>query len=441
MRDHHDPQRSRRVLIGLLAGYGTLIVVLLALMVQRLWGEEDLSHYREVRAFVEQTYAGDTDRDELVHDALVGMLDGLDSYSRYYDPVASKRLERETRGVFKGIGVVFREPVSPDFTGRILFPLPDTPAERAGLAVGDRIVEVDGESVEALGLDGLRESLNASDGKARMFLIENLAGDRREVSLVPEELTDPSLRQRRMLPDHPGIAHLSLLSFSRETPEEVDRALKALAEEGMRGLVLDVRRNHGGVLASAVSIARRFVTEGTIVSTEGRDKVEVYEAIPEEATYAGLPLVVLVDGESASASEVLAAALQENGVAELVGEPTYGKGTVQTIRRFREQGTVAKVTSAHYFTPSHRNLDRTTDPDRDYGLLPDHGVELTAEERTPIHDWLGRYAPPESALAALRAWEEQQGGPLTPPPPPDRQLDRAVQVLERLMGKASVDGG
>jgi carboxyl-terminal processing protease len=244
-----------------------------------------------------------------------------------------------------------------------------------------------------------------------------------------------------MLPDHPGIAHLSLLSFSRETPEEVDRALKALAEEGMRGLVLDVRRNHGGVLASAVSIARRFVTEGTIVSTEGRDKVEVYEAIPEEATYAGLPLVVLVDGESASASEVLAAALQENGVAELVGEPTYGKGTVQTIRRFREQGTVAKVTSAHYFTPSHRNLDRTTDPDRDYGLLPDHGVELTAEERTPIHDWLGRYAPPESALAALRAWEEQQGGPLTPPPPPDRQLDRAVQVLERLMGKASVDGG
>ncbi len=432
-----DPARSRRILLGITLGYGTLIVVLLAFIALRLWGEEDLAHYREVRAFVEETYAGDTNRDELLQSALVGMLDELDPYSRYYPPQESLRMERETRGIFKGIGVVFRDTPADEFRGQILFPLPETPAQRAGLEVGDRIVAVDGTTIEELGLPGLRASLNTPGQEAVELLLEDLSGGRRKASIVPEKLTDPSVRRQRLLADKPELAHLSLLSFSRKTPAEVDRALASLTEGGMTGLILDLRRNHGGVLDAAVAIARRFVAEGTIVSTEGRGEVEVFKALPAEATYAGLPLVVLVDEDSASASEVLAAALQENGAAELVGTPTYGKGTVQTIRRFRDHGTVAKVTSAHYFTPSHRNLERSSDPERDYGLLPDHGVELTDEEREHIHRWLGRYSPPTTQRAALKAWEEAAGLSLLPEQPPDRQLERAITVLERLLKQAT----
>ncbi|MDP6838327.1 MAG: S41 family peptidase [Planctomycetota bacterium] len=432
----NEPLRSRRILLGLLLGYGTAIVALLAFIAIRLWGEEDLAHYREVRAFVEKTYAGEASRDELLQAALVGMLDDLDPYSRYYTPTESERMERETRGVFKGIGVVFRDVPADEFKGQILFPLPETPAQRAGLRVGDRITAVDGEQIAELGLAGLRASLSRPADGARLLLIEDLAGDRREALLVPEQLTDPSVRRVRLLPDESGMAHLSLLSFSRETPLEVDRALDSLKGRGMRGLIFDLRLNHGGVLSAAVSVARRFVPTGTIVSTEGRGEAQVYEAQAEDATYAGLPLVVLVDGNSASASEVLAAALQENGAAQLVGEPTYGKGTVQTIRRFHDQETVAKVTSAYYFTPTHRNLDRASDPARDYGLLPDHGVELTEDERAPLHRWLGRYSPPTTVLAALEAWEEAEGVTLIQRPPPDRQLERAKAVLRDLMQSA-----
>jgi carboxyl-terminal processing protease len=155
----------------------------------------------------------------------------------------------------------------------------------------------------------------------------------------------------------------------------------------------------------------------------------VTEAEPEEARLAGLPLVVLLDGSSASASEVLAAALQDHAAACLVGEPSYGKGTVQTLKHIGSERAVVKLTTASYCSPSLRRIEHDDEDAEHGGIAPDLFVPLAPAERFEVHRFLSGYSPPESALAALRAWEEREGLDLIDEPPRDRQLDAAVALL------------
>jgi carboxyl-terminal processing protease len=178
-----------------------------------------------------------------------------------------------------------------------------------------------------------------------------------------------------------------------------------------------------------VDIANRFVSEGVLVSHEGRSETVVFEADAREARLEGLPLVVLVDAESASASEVFAAALQEHRAAVIVGSPTYGKGLVQKVRGFGHDQAVVKLTSSYYFTPSHRNLERTVDDAWDSGIQPDLDVALSTPEARLLHAHLASYGPPLEALEELRAWELDSGTRLVRPPPPDAQLDAALALF------------
>jgi N6-L-threonylcarbamoyladenine synthase len=225
-----------------------------------------------------------------------------------------------------------------------------------------------------------------------------------------------------MLDPASSIGYLAILSFSRQTPQEFDQSFQWLQQLGMRGMILDLRRNYGGVLESAVAIARRFVPatdEGSrsvpasdlIVSTEGRGDPIYYRADSREALYAGFPLVVLVDGDSASASEVLAGALQDHRVAVVTGSPTYGKGMVQTIRRFQERGTMAKVTSAYYYSPTHRNFERTVDPDRVW-IPPDSDPARRSSVRSCT---AGSATPAADSIAAVEAWQAEQTSPSRAP--------------------------
>ncbi|MEM7516039.1 MAG: S41 family peptidase, partial [Planctomycetota bacterium] len=238
------------------------------------------------------------------------------------------------------------------------------------------------------------------------------------------------VRHARLLDLERGIGYLSIHSFSRTTTAEFEQAFDELRESGMRSLVLDLRGNFGGVLSSAIDIAARFIPDGTLVSTEGQGPPEVYIADPKIATLKGFPLVVLVDGNSASASEVLAAALQDHRAGVVVGAPTYGKGLVQSIRRFPGRKTIAKVTSSYYYTPSHQNLERTLDEGRDYGILPDVEVALERAERNAIYGFLGGYSPPTRALTALLEWQAETEGEVIPRPPADAQLEAATALLQ-----------
>lgn len=404
---------------------GLALGLLAALAIERAtrsFLDDDIELVRTVRDLAVEDFVRPVDGDELVGDALNGMLAGLDRYSHYYGPPEVAELERETSGEFLGIGVVFRA----GELGRVLFPYPGSPAEAAGLRVGDLIVAADGHAVAGMQARELQGLLHRADAEVRLA-VQGLEGQEREVHLRPDVVLDPTVRHVRMLAD--DVGYLSIRSFSHRTPEEFDRALDELEPRGMRGLVLDLRANPGGILDAAIAIANRFVSAGALVATRAREETQVTSADPERATRAGLPLVVLIDGGSASASEVLAAALQDHAAAVLVGEPSYGKGTVQTLKHVGSERAIVKITTAHYLSPSMRRIERAGDDDFANGLAPDLWVPMSGAERLELHRFLDGYSPPVSALASLRAWEEREGRRLIADPPTDRQLASAVALL------------
>jgi carboxyl-terminal processing protease len=407
---------------------GLLLASLLQFATSRL--EPDLARYREMRDFVQANYVREVSPEELLERALQGMVDGLDPYSRYYDRSAVASLDRETSGHYLGIGIVFSRPL-PQAGGefRVLFSLPGSPAERAGIRPGDRIVSVDGRSVEQLGSTELQALI--SGAQETVLRLEVAGRDRRlrALEVRRQDLIDPTVRHARLLDRERGIGYVAISSFSQATPEEFDGALEGMRSPELRALVVDVRGNLGGVLSSAVQVANRFVPRGLLVSREGRGAPVNYEAEPKLARFASLPLVVLVDGDSASASEVFAAALQEHRAAVVVGSPTYGKGVVQQMKRFQAPDGVAKITTSYYYTPSHRNLERTLRSAWDCGVVPDLQVELSPAEARRIHAFLASYSPPEAALGELEAWEREEGVEVVPTPPADAQLEAALALF------------
>ncbi len=417
------PDLLRRPRGSLWFAGGLLCGVLWALSLTLAWRDRDLELLRQVVGLTEDEWIGEARRPELVDDALRGMLGGLDRYSAYYGPDEIARLDRETSGTFRGIGVVFLPPAQ---EGVVLFPVPGGPAARAGLRVGDRIRRVDGLELAALPAGGLPHYLQGS-GPELALDVEGLDGAARALSVTPEVVLDPTVRHARIVDAASGVGYLAVVSFSHRTAEEFDRAVAELRGEGLRALVVDLRHNPGGILDAAVELANRFVAEGVLVSTETRRGSTPMEADPAKAALAGMPLVLLVDGGSASASEVLAGALQDHAAGVLVGEDTYGKGTVQTLTRLGEARAIVKLTTARYLTPSGRRIERHEDGDS--GLAPDVQVALPAEQKDGVLRFLASYSPPAGARAAIEAWEESSGKSLLGAPPPDRQLEVAVRLL------------
>lgn len=388
--------------------------------------DPDYQHYREVRDFVRSSFVREVTDDELLNAAMHGMLDNLDRYSRYYDREERDKLERETSGRYEGIGVVFRSPIE---AGQVLFCLEDSPAKQAGVQVGDTFVRLNGRSLAGVTDTEFRDAVGNPDDGLLQVELTRLDGSDLTTTIELAELVDPTVRHARIADDDFGIGYISVLSFSNETPHEFEQAFRFLSSRGMQGLVLDLRRNYGGALVSAESIAKRFIDEGVIVSTEGRGAPNVTLAERKQARWFDFPLVVLVDGDSASASEILAGALQDHRRAVIVGSPTFGKGLVQTIRRFDDRHAVAKVTSSYYYSPSGRNFERTVDDNREWGILPDISIEIETLDRQRIHNYLTRYGPPTESLPAIEAWQESEDTPLIDEHPLDHQLEAALDLF------------
>jgi carboxyl-terminal processing protease len=405
---------------------GTLVALGLA---ERLgWGRrpQPTELLGEVQGLIERHYVHGATEDQLIDGALHGMLGGLDDYSRYYDRNESAAFENETAGIYAGVGIRFTR--SSALT-EVLCALPDSPAERAGIRPGDRLLRVDGLEVSESEPNELRERLANVERRPVQVELETRTGQRRRVELTPEQVTDPTVRHTLFLEETEGLAYVHVRGFSRRTGAEFDAAVEALRERDLRGLVLDLRGNLGGVLDSALEIADRFLDGGVLLQVESRNGVEEHLAQAPETWLANLPLVVLVDGESASASEVLAGALQDHRAAVLVGERTYGKGTVQTLTRLPATSGVLKLTTSLYRTPAGRRIERSLDTGRRHGLAPDVEVELSDDEALALHVFHQDYTPRPELADVIHAWERESGRSLLPRPPRDPQLTLAIELL------------
>jgi carboxyl-terminal processing protease len=427
---------NERTLSGLRAGLLVSIGVLLALVAGQ-FRERFLRNDRErlqdalerVCDLVDERYVYPIDRQLVVENAIAGIFSNLDQHSRYFRAQASEKVVRETRGTQRGIGAIYA-PGASDL--EVLFCLPDSPSERAGLRPGDRIVELDGRPVEDVDASERVHLLENERDDAVLLTVVGPDGPPRTVRVVPEEVDDPSVRHVQILDAEHGIGYLALTSFSRRTPAEFDTAVAALQNAGAKALVVDLRMNPGGVLRSAVRVANRFIGEGTIVISESRRGEELWKAEAGEDWYAELPLVVLVDRDSASASEVLAGALQDHRCGVLVGERTYGKGCVQTLTPLETLGLdgIVKLTTSVYRTPSGRLIERTLPGAWAPGLAPDLEVTIDDELRPALSDFLASDSPPLDHRAEIQRWQvDQPDRELLPSLPTDAQLEAALDLL------------
>ncbi len=314
---------------------------------------------------VAENYVEEVSEEELLNHAIEGMMQSLDDHSDYLSARDFEALQSSTTGEFGGIGIELGL-VEGYFT--VIAPIDDTPAARAGLLAGDRIVQVDAEPVKGMRLDDLIDALRGAPGTTLTLHISRDEQAPRKVELTRDKIAIASVRGRLLEPD---IGYLRISQFQDSTSLNMVQVLDDLTDEAMgplQGLVIDLRNNPGGTLQSSVEVADQFLEDGLIVYTEGRlaSSYAKYRATRGDLLE-GMPIVVLINSGSASASEIVAGALQDHGRAQLMGSKSYGKGSVQSVLPLHKDQAI-KITTAYYFTPNGRSI-------HEIGIEPDIAFE------------------------------------------------------------------
>ena len=322
-----------------------------------------MARFLATMRYVETQYVEEVDTAKLMDGAITGMVKSLgDPYSLYLSPEMYQKLKNHANAQFGGIGVVmgFEDGVN------ILSVMPGTPGEAAGLKVGDKILAVDGIPTEELGREEVALHIRGEVGTAVALTIRR-AGEEAKGYVITREYIHVRTAAGQMLPQ--DIGYIRITSFAENTAEEFRETYETLTASGMKGMVLDLRANPGGYITSCVDIAKWLVPKGVIVSVVQRDGTR--QEYDSTLTAPFGPIVVLIDNNSASASEILAGALQDTGAATLVGETSYGKGSVQMVMPIPGEGDAVKLTVAKYYTPKGRSINGT-------GVEPD--VPVAQEE-------------------------------------------------------------
>ena len=356
--------------------------------------------------YVDESKTGYTD---LAHNALRGLLDQLDPHSQFMDAKNFKNMQEDTRSEFGGLGVVVTERGG---VLTVLNPMEDTPGFRAGLLPGDQILKINGESTEQLNVNSAVEKLRGQAGESVTLTIKRPStGEIKDHELVREIIKVPSVKDAQILPPRPPstarIGYVRITQFNEPTATELSAALDKLEKQGMDALVLDLRHNPGGLLGSAVDVAGQFLPPNTlVVFTEGRTPSREYRTSTKPTAIRKYPLVVLTNYASASGSEIVAGALKDLDRALVVGETTFGKGSVQSVIALPD-GSAARLTTAKYFTPGRKLI-------HEHGVSPHIRASLTDKEETDL----------------LRSRRERED-----PSKPgsliwDPQLERAVDALQ-----------
>jgi len=327
---------------------------------------QGLSNFTRVLDLIERNYVDNVDTEKLAISAIEGMLKTLDPYSAYLTPERYKELEIGTSGEFGGVGI---EISGENDLLTVITPIEGSPAAKAGIKPGDLIIAIDGKPTQGLSVDEAVKSLRGQKGSTVKITIQS-QGDKnpREVVLVRDIIFVKSVDSKLI---DGRIGYIKLSQFQEKTSEELVKAIVALESENksqLNGLILDLRNNPGGLLTQAVEVADEFIDEGLIVSVKGRveDQSTEYYATKKDNT-PGYPIVVLVNKGSASASEVVAEALQDKKRAIILGTKTFGKGSVQSIIKL-DDGSGLKLTTAKFYAPSGRSINQV-------GVIPDVIVE------------------------------------------------------------------
>ncbi|WP_027722430.1 S41 family peptidase [Maridesulfovibrio zosterae] len=327
---------------------------------------EPLRRFSQVLDLVEHNYVKDLSRKELVDDAVKGMLEQLDPHSTFLSTEDFKDMQEATSGEFSGIGIE----ISME-KGRLIVvtPIDDTPAFKAGLKAGDIILEIDGESTQSI---SLMEAVGKIKGKRGtdvvLTVLHKNANKPDKITITRDSIQIKSVKHQEL---EDGYLYIRLTRFSENTTREMHKALTEYKKSHtLKGVILDLRNNPGGLLTQAVSVADTFLDEGLIVYIEGRDKISRKDFMAKsQPTDIDVPVVTLINAGSASASEIVSGALKDHDRALLLGERTFGKGSVQTIIPMSD-GSGIKLTTALYYTPSGRSIQAEgIDPDIVYPFV------------------------------------------------------------------------
>ena len=394
---------------------------------------------------VEQVRANYVDADkssyrELIYGALKGMLQSLDPHSQFMDEEAFTAMKEDTAGKFGGLGITIGVK---DSVLTVIAPMESTPAFRAGLLSGDKIIEINGDSTDGLALEDAVKKLRGDPGtKVKVKIFRPKTQLVKEFELERAIINVPSIKDARVIEG--GIGYVRMLQFGEETAGDLQAELDKLEDQDVKAFILDLRSNPGGLLTAAVEVSQKFLRRGDlIVFTRGRDNrmERSYRARARE-TFPDVPMAVLINGYSASASEIVAGALQDNRRAVLVGEKSFGKGSVQSVLP-QEGGTAIRLTTAKYYTPSERVI-------HEVGIEPDVVVPMTVENWRNILLSRNRAEETngvESAASLDEGWsaggDEEELPDLSAQTPPeeevdldnvaDPQLDRACDMLKGIL--------
>jgi len=384
--------------------------------------------YRQLNLFgdvferVRSDYVEKPDDSKLVESAISGMLSGLDPHSSYMDAKSFRDMQVQTRGEFGGLGI---EVTMEDGLIKVVSPIDDTPASRAGILANDLITMLDDEQVQGLTLNQAVEKMRGPvNTKIKLKIIRKGVDNPIDVTLMRDNIRVKSVRSRVEADD---IAYIRITTFNEQTTEGLKKSIADLQTQiggdKLKGYVIDLRNNPGGLLEEAVTVSDAFLERGEIVSTRGRNPEETQRrtAHPGDLTK-GKPVIVLVNGGSASASEIVAGALQDHKRATLVGTRSFGKGSVQTIIPLGSGNGALRLTTARYYTPSGRSIQAK-------GIVPDIEVLQDVPEELKARDGT-------KGEASLRGHLKNDGDEKTGSQsyvPPDPKDDKALKMADDLL--------
>ena len=419
-----------------------VLVLLISLMVSvftlDLWAHLNVSadeQYSELKIFtevlsqVENNYVEKPDTKQLIYGAINGMISSLDPHSGFMPPDVYKEMQIDTRGEFGGLGIQIG---MKDEVLTVISPIEDTPAYKAGIKAGDQILKIDGQSTTGMQIfDAVKKMRGPKGTPVTLAIMREGFKKPEDFTIVRDEITVKSVKYK-MLDKAQGIGYLKLTQFQEKSAEDMSNALKDMSKQGMKSLVLDLRNNPGGLLSSAVDIAGQFLPQGKlVVYTQGRAGGRAdFISSSQYPSYPDMPLVVLVNEGSASASEIVSGAMKDWKRAVIMGTQTFGKGSVQTVIPLSD-GSGLRLTTARYYTPKGISIQNT-------GITPDIEVKLVipASEQKDFKKY--QVVRERDLKNHLDANPSQKGGkedmgefPLVElKEKDDNQLQRAVDLLK-----------
>ncbi len=385
---------------------------------EALYKELDL--FEHALSIVRSDYVEQPEARPLIYGALKGMLATLDPYSQFLDPDSYNELKVETEGAFGGLGI---EITLKDDLLTIITPIDGTPAFEAGLRANDRIVKIDGELTRGITLmEAVKKLRGKPNTQVKLTVLREGENELQELTLTRAIIKVESVREAKILEDH--IAYIRLSDFRERSTEDMEAALTRLKEEGMDSLIIDLRNNPGGLLDVSISVAELFLNQNAvIVSTKGRLRNQNQEFRAKgDGLVNSIPLVVLINEGSASASEILAGAIQDHHRGIVLGTKSHGKASVQTIFPLKD-GSALRLTTSKYFTPSGRSIHGE-------GIAPDVDVPFERPPKEEAKAEPSKDEKSEELFDRIESGETSLEKPAAEKKPADNQLARAVDLLK-----------